>query len=692
MTVAICLPVMLMAVAVDRTVVPPLFAATAVGLLLWGGHVGHQAHLSARVTVAWLVVLLLLAAAFIAVAVAVALGLSITVGISTAAVGVLGYRRRWDCGSVRGPGGRARARRRGSRRGSPPWPDGDPAGACTSGIRPCHPGRYRPADIGPACPAQGRLSTPTPGRARRGAASGEPGDGEPRPMRAGSAARGVDILRLVGRGAAMSEELLDEIAAGARRVLDENWLGASTLPSRTPVPAPVELGLGVHRDRPLVVRRGTGPAGAAVAVPRPVGGRARAAHRVQPVGRRGGVLPGAGVLAVVHPLAGRAARRRDLGDHPAAHPRPGRAGDAPPRDGRRTARPRSCASCTRASSPRTATSPIDAAPVGSALPVFMHPWESGLDNSPRGTATWPRWSSRDGAVPPYVRHDLDHANPADRPTNAAYDRFVFLAARYRDSGYDDRRLARRVPFLVAGPLFNAIYLWSTHALAEIAEVIGADPAPHREAAQQIHEALLDRAVGPGHEALQRARRRAQRAGRREHDRVVRAAARPGPARRRSWTRSSRTCLGQLPPGQARRLRRAELRPARRGLRRAAVLARPRLDQHELAAVVGPAAARLEAAAEEVLLSSLRLVARSGFHEYFDPFTGEGFGTGGFGWTAALTLDVIERQDAAERARIAERLAAEGLAPTPTEQLPASDETGLTGAPRDGPARATIDTP
>ena len=34
----------------------------------------------------------------------------------------------------------------------------------------------------------------------------------------------------------MSEELLDEIAAGARRVLDENWLGASTLPSRTLYP------------------------------------------------------------------------------------------------------------------------------------------------------------------------------------------------------------------------------------------------------------------------------------------------------------------------------------------------------------------------------------------------------------------------------------------------------------------------
>ena len=74
------------------------------------------------------------------------------------------------------------------------------------------------------------------------------------------------------------------------------------------------------------------------------------------------------------------------------------------------------------------------------------------------------------------------------------------------------------------------------------------------------------------------------------------------------------------------------------------------------------------------MSSVRLVARSGFHEYFDPFTGEGFGTGGFGWTAALTLDVIERQDAAGRTRIAERLASEGLAPTPTEDLPTATMT------------------
>ena len=197
----------------------------------------------------------------------------------------------------------------------------------------------------------------------------------------------------------------------------------------------------------------------------------------------------------------------------------------------------------------------------------------------------------DGAVPPYVRHDLDHANPADRPTNAAYDRFVFLAARYRDSGYDDRQLLDQVPFLVAGPLFNAIYLWSTHALAEIAEVIGTDPAPHREAAQQIHEALLTELWDPDTKRFSsldvvRNERGAENTivsfaplldpdlPKAQLDALVAdlASASFHPDKPDAYVAPSYDLLAD-------------------GLRRAAVLARPRLDQHELAAVVGAAAAR-----------------------------------------------------------------------------------------------------
>ena len=100
----------------------------------------------------------------------------------------------------------------------------------------------------------------------------------------------------------------------------------------------------------------------------------------------------------------------------------------------------------------------------------------------------------------------------------------------------------------------------------------------------------------------------------------------------------------------------DLRPRGRGVRRTALLARARLDQHELAAVDGPPPARPGRGGRRDPPEQPRpRRAQSGFREYFDPFGGEGFGTDGFGWTAALTLDFIERVPAADRARVGEAI-------------------------------------
>jgi hypothetical protein len=55
----------------------------------------------------------------------------------------------------------------------------------------------------------------------------------------------------------------------------------------------------------------------------------------------------------------------------------------------------------------------------------------------------------------YERRDRRHLDAAERPDDAAYDRFVHLARVYRDGGYADHR---RGEFLVGDPLFNAIWL------------------------------------------------------------------------------------------------------------------------------------------------------------------------------------------------------------------------------------------
>jgi hypothetical protein len=61
-------------------------------------------------------------------------------------------------------------------------------------------------------------------------------------------------------------------------------------------------------------------------------------------------------------------------------------------------------------------------PTGIGLASIVHPWESGLDNSPVWDRNLAELEVPPGAIPPYQRHDLDHANPADRPTNETYDR------------------------------------------------------------------------------------------------------------------------------------------------------------------------------------------------------------------------------------------------------------------------------
>ncbi|HEV3465213.1 MAG TPA: hypothetical protein VG846_14685, partial [Actinomycetota bacterium] len=66
---------------------------------------------------------------------------------------------------------------------------------------------------------------------------------------------------------------------------------------------------------------------------------------------------------------------------------------------------------------------------GHGLAAIVHPWESGLDNSPVWDAPLAAVALAPGAVAPYRRRDLDHAEAADRPTDRDYDRYIYLAGR-----------------------------------------------------------------------------------------------------------------------------------------------------------------------------------------------------------------------------------------------------------------------
>jgi len=122
---------------------------------------------------------------------------------------------------------------------------------------------------------------------------------------------------------------------------------------------------------------------------------------------------------------------------------------------------------------------------GRGLVAIVHPWESGMDNSPA-------WDDALARVEPapldsFTRRDTDHASDDDRPTDLDYGRYVRLAATYRDHAYDDSRTP--FEFALEDPCFNALLIVSEHALADIAEVLSLDPAPHLRAAAELTAAL-----------------------------------------------------------------------------------------------------------------------------------------------------------------------------------------------------------
>jgi hypothetical protein len=297
----------------------------------------------------------------------------------------------------------------------------------------------------------------------------------------------------------------------------------------------------------------------------------------------------------------------------------------------------------------------DRDPTGIGLASIVHPWESGLDNSPVWDRDLAELKVPPGAIPPYQRHDLAHVNPADRPTNETYDRFVYLAMRYRDSGYDDRVLIDTVPFTVADPLFNAIYLWSTHALAELAEIVGADPRPHLEAADQTHAALVRHLWDSLEDRFAAVDVRTMERG--VEDTIVAFAPLldpelPAHLRAAIVTTMKSTCFHGAGSG-AFVVPSFDLMSAdfdRRRYWRGPIwintnwLLWSGLHQHGH-----------DSETDDIVLSSVRLVEQSGFREYFDPIDGTGYGSDGFGWTAALTLDLIERHRGASRTRLIERL-------------------------------------
>lgn len=272
-------------------------------------------------------------------------------------------------------------------------------------------------------------------------------------------------------------------------------------------------------------------------------------------------------------------------------------------------------------------------PEGTGLVAVLHPWESGMDNSP----LWDTALARAPRVPmAKLRRDTDVVAAEQRPHAEEYERYLGLVVALREVGYDEVEGYRAAPFKVACALMNAVLQRANRDLLALAKALGED-AGELEAWIARGDAALMTLYDPD-DGLFYARdlvsgELIRIPGCDSLAPLFSGATGPWVARLAEtldrWQTRTRYLVPSIDPAHER----FEPRRYWRGpvwLNLNWLLAEG-LSEHGFTAL-----------AERLKRDSFALVATSGVYEYFDPYTGDGLGGESFAWTAALLLEWLER--------------------------------------------------
>jgi hypothetical protein len=282
----------------------------------------------------------------------------------------------------------------------------------------------------------------------------------------------------------------------------------------------------------------------------------------------------------------------------------------------------------------------DRDPHGEGLVYIRHPWESGMDNSPLWDRIMHRMHLWAGQIPNYQRADTRAVSAQDRPTSAAYDRFAYLVKFFAERRYDEAKIREDCPFLVQDVLFNSLLCRSGRDMANIARVLGEDPAPFEEGARKTARAIEDKLWDE------------ERGIYLDYDLVA-----DDPIEVYFAPNFVPLFAGIPDEARAKRLVEALQNDGFR-LSDESVTPVPSYDMYGFGFSPveywrGPIWLNInwflmhgledygfQQHADRLRDSIVGLCREAGFHEYFDPNTGEGHGSDLFSWSAALLIDVL----------------------------------------------------
>lgn len=270
---------------------------------------------------------------------------------------------------------------------------------------------------------------------------------------------------------------------------------------------------------------------------------------------------------------------------------------------------------------------------GCPVVCTVHPWETGRDNSPDWHAGLAAMTV-DPELEPYRRMDTEHAEPAERPTGAEYDKYLTIVKFGREHGWRQDILTRDGPFLMADPGIFFILLRAERDLLWLARRLGRDGDATEieariEAAQQGADYLWNR-------EMQAFCARDVRSGEFAHGFSSASAlcfyAGVGNAEQRQATLQHMHRIAQET-----RFAQPSWDPDAAHFDRRRYWCGPVWCQMNYLIATGLSEQGETELAEKLRDDLRRLVEQSGFYECYDPLSGAGCLSADFSWTAALWL-------------------------------------------------------
>jgi hypothetical protein len=294
----------------------------------------------------------------------------------------------------------------------------------------------------------------------------------------------------------------------------------------------------------------------------------------------------------------------------------------------------------------------DRDPENSGLVTILHPWESGLDDSPIWDEVLSKITIQHQLK--FERLDVIAVGGAKEtiPSDQIYNKFIYMIQLMKQYNYDEQKMYKDFPFKIKAVVFSSILYVANKYLVKIANLLGEETQDIMQWMSRTENNFYNYFLPSGGPKL----------GTKEealfynYDLVS-----------KDWIR--KVTIASLVPIYTGLIHKEEIRDFVNWITHAHwcgegtchTAALPSTDLQEpyfqhLRYWRGPVWVNInwmiwigllkygyKEAAEKIKNGILELAANHGFREYYEPFTGQGLGGKSFSWTASLVIDMIENK-------------------------------------------------